>query len=429
MDFLTLNAEISTAINLVSSANFNAAGQISLAFSVAGVRVLNAKFVDMDGNGSDFYISFNATGQSNYFFSNASVSMFNNGAVWSGSLARGAGNNGQYFSLGSPAAVSTGTVHVRFDSRYDWAGISTATANAQSDILTWSKYSGGNSLQEYGKTWQTGPVPQNGTFLVSALTARTYAVFVFDNAKYTDLVAQGVDQSTALQQARGVQLSNAIGGLVNSIGHIYAGAVGNPLENIRFTFDGILQAGETATFNTSTTNVLTADQANTLSSLNRFQEFNIFNGRKNVEVEMFLRGTARRATINLSTNDTLEDMASKISLAMWNTAGTGVINSAILNPQQMPDLVHVNTIGVAKGTLSHRLPRPGRGDRAQRGRERAQGAVADGSAPGQVADLLRLGVQPGAQQECGPDARRHQRDQRPAARPAHLLRQHARPAP
>lgn len=359
MDFTTLNAEISTAINLVSTAGFNATGQISLAFSVAGVTVLNAKFVDMDGNGSDLYVSFNATGQSNHFFSNASVSFFNNGAVWSGSLARAAGNNGQYFSIGSPAAVSTGTAHVRFEARYDWAGISTATANAQSDIITWSKYTGGNSLQDNGKTWQTGPVPSNGTFLVSALSARTYAVFEFDNAKYTDLVAQGIDQSTALQQARGIQLSNATGNLVNSIGATYAGALGNPLENIRLTFDGILQTGETATFNTSTTNVLTADQTNTLSSLNRFQELNIFNGRKNVEIELFLRGTSKRATINLSTNDTIEDMANKVSLAIWNTQGTGVINSAILNPQQMPDLVHVNTIGVAKGTLSIVCPVPG----------------------------------------------------------------------
>jgi flagellin len=76
-------------------------------------------------------------------------------------------------------------------------------------------------------------------------------------------------------------------------------------------------------------------------------------------LEIYLRGTDKRATINLSTNDTMEDVAGKISLAMWNAGGTGIINSGILNPQQLPDLVHVNTIGVAKGTMSIVAPVPG----------------------------------------------------------------------
>jgi flagellin len=72
-----------------------------------------------------------------------------------------------------------------------------------------------------------------------------------------------------------------------------------------------------------------------------------------------LRGTAQRSTVNISTNDTYEDLAGKLSLAIWNTDGTGVIQSAIINPEQAPDLVHVNTIGDAKGTLSIVTPVPG----------------------------------------------------------------------
>jgi flagellin len=52
-------------------------------------------------------------------------------------------------------------------------------------------------------------------------------------------------------------------------------------------------------------------------------------------------------------------MAGKISLALWNPDSTGVIASGILNPQLLPDLVHVNTIGNAKGTISIVTPVPG----------------------------------------------------------------------
>ncbi|MCC7479408.1 hypothetical protein IT575_13270 [bacterium] len=109
----------------------------------------------------------------------------------------------------------------------------------------------------------------------------------------------------------------------------------------------------------SSNNVLTADQSNTLASLNRFQQFGVFDGRKNVEFNLYLRGSSRAATVTLSQNDTFEDMAGKISLAIWNPDGTGVVNSGILNANQAPDLVHVNTIGAAKGTMSITTPVPG----------------------------------------------------------------------
>jgi len=359
MSFGALNVAISNAIGLISTAGWDANGRISLAFSVAGVSVVNSQFVDVDGSGSNFYVSFGGTGLSNYFFSNASVSFFNNGAVWSGSLARAAGDVGVFYSIGDPTLASTGTVHVRFDTRYDWAAISTGTNLSESDTIVWGKYTGGNSLQDYGIVWQTGAVPGNGTFLVSAITERTYAVFSFDNAAYSSLVAAGWDQNDALAAARGTRLSNATGQQTTSIASTFAGAAGSPLENVRFTVDGIMQVGETATFNISTNNVLTGDQLNTLASLGRFQEFGVFNGRKSVELTIFLRGTEYEATINLTQNDTFEDMAGKISLALWASDGSGVIQSGILNPEQMPDLVHVNTVGSAKGTMSIVTPVPG----------------------------------------------------------------------
>jgi flagellin len=55
----------------------------------------------------------------------------------------------------------------------------------------------------------------------------------------------------------------------------------------------------------------------------------------------------------------MEDLANKISLALWSPDGSGVINSGVINPQFPPDLVHVNTVGSAKGTISITTPVPG----------------------------------------------------------------------
>src|SRR5690606_11981895 len=115
------------------------------------------------------------------------------------------------------------------------------------------------------RTWASGPIPANSTLLVSAVSSRSYAVFSFDNQKYTDLVSQGWEQSTAVAAARGAQI-----GSTTDINETF-NASGTSLENVKIAFDGVLQAGETATFNISTNNVLTADQNNTLASLSRFQ--------------------------------------------------------------------------------------------------------------------------------------------------------------
>jgi flagellin len=361
---LTLNSligKMSVAMGALTAGAgvVTANGEIGLTLA-AGASIVNTQFLDVDGSSSKFYLSFGsgATPTSNAFFISATVRFWNNGAAVSAGLATrriGGAAGGSTFSIGDAA---TGAINLRFDTHYNWSAVTVAAGNFI-DTVVWNRYSGGNSLQDYGRAWQTGPAPANGTFLVSAVTARTYAVYEFDNAKYTSLVASGTDQTIALAAARGTLMSNAFGATTSSIGRVFAGAAGRELENVRFTIDGILQTGETATFNQSTSNVLTGDQLNTLASLNRFRDYGVFEGRNNVELTLYLRGTSRSVTVNLSKNDAYEDMANKISLALWSPSGSGIIQSGILNPQQMPDLVHVNTIGTAKGTLSVTTPVPG----------------------------------------------------------------------
>ena len=359
-DMTSMAALMSTALNNgianVSNVTFNASGQFSINVSNGGssLSIISTQFVDTDGSGSDFYISFGASGQSNNFYSAVQYSFFNNGSATSGSLTR-TGASGEYFSIGD---ANTGTVGIRFDVRHDFSQVSLAGAT-QTDTLTWSRYGGGNSIQEYGEVWQSGPAVTNGTFMVSAISERTYAIFEFDNESYTSLVAAGTDQDVALLTARGARMSNLNGDQTFSIAMAFEGAVGTNLENIHFAVDGIMQSGETATFNISTNNVLTADQLNTLASLNRFQEFGVFNGRDSVELTLYLRGSSNTTSVNLTKNDTFEDMAGKISLAMYNPDGSGIITSGIINPQQIPDLVHVNTVGMAKGTMSITTAVPG----------------------------------------------------------------------
>ena len=315
----------------------------------AGVSIINSQFIDTDKSGSDFFLSFSSAGVSNRFFSSVAVSFFNNGGAYSGAINRAPGDTGSFFSIGD---ASTGAVYLRFDTRYDWSQVE-GVGQTQSDTIEWSRKAGTNSLQDYGRVWVDGAIPVNTTVLVSAASARSYAVFSFDNQRYTDLVAQGWDHDAAVAAARAGQI-----GATTAINSTFDGT-GTILADVKIAFDGILQAGETATFNLSTNNILTGDQTTTLQSLNRFQEFGVFNGRNNAELTLYRRGTDSAVTINLSRNDTFEDMAGKISLAMWNPEGTGLVNSEIINPDQVPDLVHVNTIGAAKGTMSITTPVPG----------------------------------------------------------------------
>jgi len=164
-----------------------------------------------------------------------------------------------------------------------------------------------------------------------------------------------MDQTDAIAQARGTA---AIGG-TQSIAAAFDGT-GTVLEGVRIAFDAILQAGETATFNVSTNQVLTADQQTTLGSIGRFTDNGVFNGRNFVEMRVYLRGQEQYATINISKNDTLEDLAGKVSLALANPLTLSDLNAeGAVNPLQFPDLVHVNTIGAARGTISITTPVPG----------------------------------------------------------------------
>jgi flagellin-like hook-associated protein FlgL len=339
----------------------NATGDLHIQLTAANnAQLLNVEFVDVDGSGSEYYMSFGAGAGASSFASNIFVNAIvydfaNRGQTDLGII--NASNNSTY-QIGTAvgAATDTGVIDIRFDTRFDWSSVNGVV---QQDTIKWERYTGGNSFQEYGHTWQEGPAAGNGTFFVSAISMRTYSIYEFNNEKYTSLVAQGWDQNLAVQASRGDRLSSTTGALVFSVTEAFSGAAGSPLENVHFTVDGILQAGETATFNLSTNNVLTADQMTTLASINRFHDFGVFLGRNNVELTLFIRGTANSAKIILSKNDTLEDLANKISLAIWNPDGSGVVNSGIINGQAPPDLVHVNTIGVAKGTISIVTPVPG----------------------------------------------------------------------
>jgi flagellin len=360
------NAYNGTAGNTgFSAVNYDAAnGRFSFAISGGAVVVsgMTAKFVDNDSGKSSFQLSFNSAGtQSNVFIMAASIAVINNGNTFNAAVSYAA--NGGAITIGSiGAGVSTGHMNILFDTKYKhWGSIANGSADF-ADTVAWSKYGGKNTFAEQMIVSQSGAASANGTYLVKALSNRTFQVFSFDNAAYTSLVAGGTDQSAAVSLATGTAaLSNATGTTTFSIGLGFKGVAGGPLENIVLSWDKntILQTGETATFNVSTNNVLTADQANTLSSINRFQDFGVFNGRNNVELTVYLRGSSQSVTVNLFKNDTLEDMAGKLSLAIWNPDGSGVINSGIINPLNAPDLVHVNTIGSAKGTVSITTPVPG----------------------------------------------------------------------
>ena len=334
------------------------------AFTMSGAAVMTSlavQFVDEDCGGSDFFLSFSSDGaNSNVFIDSVSLAFLNRGQIFDPAAAYAA--TGRGITVGSiGAAFSTGMLDLMFQVDYqNWDQIASGAAD-YADVISWELYAGDNAIQRYGSVWQDGPAAVNGTFLVSAITSATYAIYRFDNEKYTSLVASGMDQTDAINLSKSLQLSNATGDSVFSVGQVFTGATGGPLENVYFAVStAILQAGETATFNLSTNNVLTADQATTLGSLNRFQEFGVFNGRNNVELTVYLRGVDASSTINFSKNDTLEEFSEKLSLAIWNPLnGSGIVNSGVLNPLEAPDLVHINTVGVAKGTISITTPIPG----------------------------------------------------------------------
>ncbi|GEM_PF-135542 len=230
---------------------------------------------------------------------------------------------------------------------------------------------GPNQLVKFGQVVQVSTVATDGTFLISSASETTYAVFQFDNTVYNQAIIDGKTREQAISLAKGNALGYSINGTfttVFDVGEIFngdlakvsAGSTENPLTGVRIRFDAILQAGETATFNVSTNNVLTADQATTLGSISRFQEFGVFNGRDNLTFQIFVKGQNRSVTINVTKSDTLETLAGKISLALADPSSSTDLNlEGGINFDFAPDLVHVNTIGVAKGTISITTPVPG----------------------------------------------------------------------
>jgi len=338
-----LAAAISTATG-ATTVTINADGSLSF----AGITVNDITFNDVDSSGSQFYITIDSTGTyTNSIFSGAGYSITNNAGSYSQSLGDAGAITG-----GVPVSIGDATVGA-FNLRLATNTLSSAVG--QSDTITVYEKSGVNELQRFGVISQLTPPANDGTYLISAASARTYAVFSFDNDAYNSLVAAGMDQTDAIAQARGTA---AIGG-TQSIAAAFDGT-GTVLEGVRIAFDAILQAGETATFNVSTNQVLTADQQTTLGSIGRFTDNGVFNGRNFVEMRVYLRGQEQYATINISKNDTLEDLAGKVSLALANPLTLSDLNAeGAVNPLQFPDLVHVNTIGAARGTISITTPVPG----------------------------------------------------------------------
>ena len=336
----------------------NLTGQLEIQLA-AGATLVSAEYVDTERSGGEFYMEFANTGaaqyQSNVFVRRVNISFANN-SLATGNLPYTAAAGTATLTVGD--LLTTGQFDLRFDVRHDWS--SQLSGGRAVDTLRFTQYTGGNSIQVYSELWQDGPAAANGTFLVSAVDELTIAVFEFHNDIYTSLVAGGTDQTEALSLARGGVIRDRSGNATHITTSVFTGDAGTLLENVYLAVDGVLQAGETATFNTSTNNVLTGDQLNTLASLNRFQEFGVFQGRNNLELTVYQRGSERSVTVNLYKNDTLEELAEKLSLAIWNLdTGAGVFSTDVIAANFAPDLVHVNTVGNAKGTISITTPVPG----------------------------------------------------------------------
>jgi flagellin len=326
----------------------------------AGAELVSADFVDVDDSGSEFLLNMQDVGggtwASTSYVRAAGFALQNNGVTDPLTLLTATSGTSVY-TLGTIG--TTGQIDIKFDINFDWAPYATVGGAQAVDVLHFSKSGGGNSIQDYGRLWQVGAVNEAATFLVSAIDQYAYTVYALDNNAYTSLTSAGYSVNDAISLSRGARISNASGSTTQLLRDTFTGAAGSALENVRLAISGILQQSERATFNISPSNVLAADQLNTLASLNRFQDFGVFEGRSTAELDLYVRGTGQTATLQLSRNDTLEDMAGKISLALWNLGGTGLMQSDGIVATQLPDLVHVNTIGAARGTVSITTPMPG----------------------------------------------------------------------
>ncbi len=357
-------ATVSFAVNTDGEISFGGAYFNSTAAAFVGIA-----FNDTDATGSEFWVtlaSLSGSGSiavSNLFFSAAQYRV----TTTSGTITSLINGGGMLYSIGNTTAggfygrldVMTYTGNV---GQVDNLTFSRLGVVGQSDAIATSYNTGGNDFQAGQNVRQVSAPSYNGTIYMSAISNRTFALYRFDNQAYSNIFAAGGSRTAAIAAAiSGNRISGAGGANVFSIGATvnFGGSAIADLQGIEIAFNRFLTAGETATFNVSTNNVLTADQQNTLASINRFQDFGVFNGRSSLQFTVYIKGQGG-ATVNVSSNDTLEDLAGKISLAIANPNSSTDLNAeSTIDFFQPPDLVHVNTVGLAKGTISITTPIPG----------------------------------------------------------------------
>jgi flagellin len=363
-----LAARVSSAITVLydtfsvgsgSAVLVTASGALSVTTAGLGASLTRISFNDVDESGSKFYVSVGASGAdfvTNQFHSSANYEITNTGGTYIGSV--GTANaliGGTPFSIGDP---TVGALHVRLSTRVAASNV------GQSDVLTMHEKEGVNHLQKFGRVWQTAPVARSGSFLISTASNRTYALYSFNNSAYTSLIRSGYDKQMAIEASKGSQIDAdpvAAGIQLFSLSET-ANRRNDIVEltGIKISFDAIFQAGETAVFNVSPNAVVPADQLTTLGSISRFQDMGVFDGRSSVDFKIYLRGSGRYVHVNITPNDTLEDVTGKISLAMYNPSLTSDLNlESAVNLNQPPDIAHVNVLGLARGTISITTPLPG----------------------------------------------------------------------
>lgn len=363
-----LAARVSSAITVLydtfsggsgSAVLVTASGALSVTTAGLGASLTRISFNDVDESGSKFYVSVGASGVdfvTNQFHSSANYQITNTGGTYVGSV--GTANaliGGTPFSIGDP---TVGALHVRLSTRVAASNV------GQSDVLTMHEKEGVNHLQKFGRVWQTAPVARSGSFLISAASNRTYALYSFNNSAYTSLMRSGYDKQMAIEASKGSQIDAdpvAVGIQLFSLSETANRRNDiSELTGIKISFDATFQAGETAVFNVSPNAVVPADQLTTLGSISRFQEMGVFDGRSSVDFKIYLRGSGRYVHVNITPNDTLEDVTGKISLAMYNPSLTSDLNlESAVNLIQPPDIAHVNVLGLARGTMSITTPLPG----------------------------------------------------------------------
>jgi flagellin-like hook-associated protein FlgL len=337
-----------------------AGGQLQ--FSTATNRyIYGVQFVDSDNSGSRFNISLSGTSgtiTTNVMHDQLTVDFTNNAQTDAGATLAKSAANGGVITVGD---ANTGQINVRFDPFADYSSTGT-------DRFVFGRTGGSNAIETYASVSLAGAATAAGTYLVSAVNNTTYALYAFDNDRYTSMVNGGMDQDVALLAARGARLHEDGTPANNTwtVGQYLKGedlddGTGtNPLTNVRFTLGGgILKASETAVFDVSTSNTVRAGTTTTLASITAIDAAGAFDGGSQ-QVDFYLSGRTGKATVILNGNDTLEDMAGKFSLALWNPEGGGLLQEeGILSSEAPPDLVRVNNVGAGAGAISIAAPLPG----------------------------------------------------------------------